>query len=104
MVALGSNAVAEIELAEDKGRFIARDADGNETGWIGYRLSEGVLNIWTTRTHPEARGKGVADAITSHVVKYAIDNKFAIDPTCWYSVEWFSKHPEFSRYLVDPGF
>jgi len=97
-------AVAKVENDQVKSRYVAYNAAGQEMGWLGYRLENGVLVIWTTRTEPEFRGRGVADQLTRHAVEAAVAANTPITPTCWYASEWIQKNPKYARYVTDPGF
>jgi len=96
--------VAKIKNEKIKGRYVAYNAAGTEMGWLGYRKNKGVLVIWTTRTEPEFRGRGVADALTRHVMEHAVAKNTPVAPECWYASEWIQKNPKFARYVTDPGF
>lgn len=97
-------AVAKVKNDKIKGRYVAYNAAGTEMGWLGYRKEKGVLVIWTTRTEPEFRGRGVADALTRHALDSAIKKGTPVQPDCWYASEWIQKNPRYARHVTDPGF
>jgi len=97
-------AVAKITNDKENGRYVAFNAGGDEMGWLGYRKEKGALVIWTTRTQPEFRGKGVADALTRYAVDKAVAKEMPISPVCWYASEWMHRNPKYLKYVTDPGF
>lgn len=97
-------AVARVENDTVKSRYVAFNAAGVEMGWLGYRSEKGVLVIWTTRTMPEFRGHGVADALTRKAADDAVAAGTPIDPICWYASEWMHHNPKYLKYVTDPGF
>jgi len=96
--------VAKVKNDRTKSRYVAYNAAGVEMGWLGYRKEKGVLVIWTTRTEPEFRGNGVADALTRHAMESAIAKGTPVQPDCWYASEWIQKNPKYARHVTDPGF
>jgi predicted GNAT family acetyltransferase len=88
----------------DNGRYVAYTKDGQEMGWLGYRIDKGVKVLYTTQTDPKFRGQGVADQMTRKAIDDAVAAKELIDPECWYASEWVNRNPKYSKYVTDPGF
>ena len=96
--------IANIVNDPAQGRYIAYNAGGAEMGWLGYRMENGVLVVWTTRTDPGFRGHGVADQLTRRALDDAVADGTPIDPVCWYASEWVHRNPKYARHVTDPGF
>ncbi|MCL1800199.1 MAG: N-acetyltransferase [Promicromonosporaceae bacterium] len=96
--------VASVENDGAGSRYVAHNRVGTEMGWLGYRDEKGVRVLWTTVTHPEFRGHGVASKMTRKVMDDAVASGTPIDPVCWYASEWVQRNPQYSKIITDPGF
>ena len=72
-----------------------RDA---ELTWV----ARGPLRIANhTWVPPEARGKGIAEALVQALVSDAREQGFKIDPQCSYVAAAFRRHPEWAALRAD---
>jgi uncharacterized protein len=75
---------------------------GGHVSELNYReVKEGVLEYFSTHTHPESRGLGIAGKITQAALEYAQQKKYKVIPTCWYVAEYLQKHPEFQNLKAE---
>ena len=64
--------------------------------------TRGAARIATrTFTPPEARGKGIAQALVEALVADAREQGFAIVPACSYVAAQFARHPEWADLRAD---
>jgi predicted GNAT family acetyltransferase len=89
------------EVINDKqgSRFVLTD-DGNEV-YVLYSLDQDTLDLYSTFTPPQLRGKGLASLVVKAAFEYAKENKLNVIPTCSY-VRWFvSQHKEYQSNVLD---
>ncbi|CAO4370534.1 Protein CBG10053 [Caenorhabditis briggsae] len=51
-------------------------------------LPNRVLDFQHTVTPEDQQGKGVARVLVKEGLKYAADNKYLVQPTCWYVAKY----------------
>jgi predicted GNAT family acetyltransferase len=64
------------------------------TASIRYIAFKGGLEVISTYVPAPLEGKGIASALTRHVVDYARQNGLKIVPSCSFTRAWFRRHPE----------
>jgi predicted GNAT family acetyltransferase len=74
------------------GRF-EMSVDGS-TAFIRYVVFDRGMEVVSTYVPVELEGKGIATALTKHVVNYARENHLMILPSCLFTRAWFRRHPE----------
>ncbi|KIH44771.1 hypothetical protein ANCDUO_25202 [Ancylostoma duodenale] len=56
---------------------------------LQYReLPNRVLDFEHTETPPDQQGKGIAKMLVKEGFKYAAENKYKVQPTCWYVAKY----------------
>ncbi|MGL5409650.1 MAG: GNAT family N-acetyltransferase [Shewanella sp.] len=78
-----------IEHQQDKQRFVI-PVDGHEAV-LEYRLDGKHINFCRTYVPDELRGKGLAERLVRHGLKWAKAQHFEIQASCWY-VQKFLKN------------
>lgn len=86
----------------DAHRYEAR-IDGELAGFIQYRQSVGLVNLFHTEVDDRFEGQGVGSALT----RFALDDLRADDSvravaTCPFIVKWIGTHPEYADALETP--
>ncbi|MGQ9643849.1 MAG: GNAT family N-acetyltransferase [Ignavibacterium sp.] len=88
-----------MEVKHDKlnKRFVL-EVEGQEV-YTAYSLDENVMELYTTYTPSNLRGKGLAEKVVRAAIEYAKENHFFIIPSCSYVAVFLQRHPEY-KYLV----
>lgn len=87
----------------DQHRYEAR-VDGELAGFIQYRESVGLVNLFHTEVDDRFEGQGIG----SKLARFALDD-LRDDPdrralaTCPFIVSWIGKHPEYAEALETPA-
>ena len=84
-------------------RYEAR-VDGELAGFVQYRQSVGLVNLFHTEVDDRFEGQGVGSALA----RFALDDLRADDSvrvvaTCPFIVKWIEKHPEYADALETPA-
>ena len=88
------------KIAEEDGRFIAKDAQGLEAGEVTFtRDGDEVLVINHTGVDPANRGQGVAEELVRHVVEKARNEGLKVEPVCSFAKKEFERKPEYREVL-----
>lgn len=69
------------------------------TAFITYKLRPGVITVLHTEVPPAVAGKGIASAMTRHVLDHIAHENLKLVPLCPYMAAYLKKHPEY-QYLV----
>ena len=62
-------------------------------------IEEGVVNVNHTFVHESQRGKKIAGKLMEELVKNLEKTNRKAILTCTYAISWFSKNPEYSRFI-----
>jgi hypothetical protein len=62
--------------------------------YITYKIIDDKLQLISTYTPEEFRGKGLARRLVDYAVEYAANNNLLIEPICSYAVRYFIKNPD----------
>jgi uncharacterized protein len=87
----------------DEHRYEAR-VDGELAGFVQYRASVGLVNLFHTEVDDRFEGHGIGSALA----RFALDDLRADDSvrivvTCPFIVDWIAKHPEYADVLETPA-
>jgi uncharacterized protein len=83
-----------VRIEHAPGRFVAR-LDGTEAVLL-YERHGDVLDIQSTYTPPEQRGRNVAALLTRAALDYARGEGLRVVPTCSYTRRYLERHPEWA--------
>lgn len=85
---------------EDANRYVLR-IDDELVAIVDYRINGTAISFTRTYTTPARRGQGFAAEITDFAVTDVESTSSRhIVPMCWYTGEWFEKHPERAALLT----
>ena len=73
---------ATIEHHEQAQKFTLTEQDDEVI--LQYRLSPGAIDFTQTYVPPHMRGRGLAESIVRHGLKWARDQGYDIHASCWY--------------------
>ena len=90
----------DIEVIHDKEkeRFVA-EVEGYKA-YLSYNIFNDKINLSSTFTPPELRGKGIAKIIVEYAFNYAKENNLKVIPTCSY-VQAFVERNDNYKDLLD---
>ncbi len=72
----------------------------NASSYVSYSLNDRIMELYTTYTPPQLRGKGLAEKVVKAALDYAKENNFVVIPTCSYVRVFIERHPEY-KSLTD---
>lgn len=70
-----------------------------QTAFVEYRLRPGVITVVHTGVPEALEGRGIAAALSQHVLEYIAAEKLQLVPLCPYLKLYLKRHPEY-QYLV----
>ncbi|MDP2365390.1 MAG: GNAT family N-acetyltransferase [Ignavibacteria bacterium] len=76
-------------------RFVI-SVDGNEV-YVLYAENKETLDLYSTYTPPQLRGKGLAEKVVLAAFEYAKEKNLKVIPSCWYVKKFLEKHTEFQK-------
>jgi predicted GNAT family acetyltransferase len=92
----------EISDATERNRFIAT-LDGEQAGFIVYRLRPGLLALIHTEVDERFEGHGIGGRLARFALEQARAKGLEVLPFCPFVNEWMKRHPEYSD-LVPPAY
>lgn len=72
----------------------------NASSYVSYSLNDRIMELYTTHTPLQLRGKGLAEKVVKAALDYAKENNFKVIPTCSYVRVFIERHPEY-KSLTD---
>ncbi len=72
----------------------------NASSYVSYSLSGKMMELYTTYTPPQLRGRGLAEKVVKAALEYAKENNLKVVPTCSYVRVFIQRHPEY-KSLTD---
>jgi uncharacterized protein len=70
-----------------------------QTAFVDYKLRRGVLWVLHTEVPPALEGRGIAGALSKHVLDYIATEKLQLVSLCPYLSGYLERHPEY-QFLV----
>ncbi len=67
----------------------------NASSYVSYSLNDKVMELYTTYTPPQLRGKGLAEKVVRAALNYAKENNLKVIPSCSYVRIFIERHPEY---------
>lgn len=80
-------------------RFVL-NVDGEEA-YVMYAEDKNTLELYSTYTSPNLRGRGLAALVVKAGFEYAKEKNLKVIPGCWYVREFAEKHPQYGEMLID---
>lgn len=65
-----------------------------------YHLTDGVMHMTHTETHPSLRGHGIAAALVQAALDHARAHGLKVAPHCSYVAAYMRRHPETQPLLA----
>lgn len=87
----------EVKHDKQNQRFVL-DIEGQEV-YIAYSLDGDVMELYTTYTPPNLRGKGYAEKVVRAAMEFAKENHYYVIPSCSYVAVFLQRHPDYN-YLI----
>lgn len=72
----------------------------DHVAYIRYVAFDGGMDILSTQVPSELEGRGIASALTKHVLEYAREHRLKIIPTCSFTVAYLRRHAEYKELEV----
>jgi predicted GNAT family acetyltransferase len=91
-----------ISDATERNRFIAT-LDGEQAGFIVYRLRPGLLALIHTEVEERFEGHGIGGRLARFALEQARAKGLEVLPFCPFVNEWMKRHPAYSD-LVPPAY
>ncbi|MGV3539329.1 MAG: GNAT family N-acetyltransferase [Rufibacter sp.] len=66
---------------------------------VEYRLMPGIITVLHTKVPEALGGRGIAAALTKHVLEHVENQHLELVPLCPYMKAYLQKHPEY-QHLV----
>lgn len=64
-----------------------------------YDESKNVIDLYSTYTPPQLRGKGLAAEVVKAALEYAKEKKIKVIPSCWYVRKFIDQNPEYQSLV-----
>ncbi len=77
--------------------FIEKDGSRSELRYR--RVSENVLDYFSTFVPPENRGQGLAEKLAESALDFALDHGYYVIPSCWYVSKYIDRHIKYQSLL-----
>jgi len=80
-------------------RFTLSSGEG-AAAVLDYRERDaGTLEYYHTFVPTSLRGRGVASRLVAHALRYAIEQRLSVIPTCPFVAAFIRRHPEYAAVL-----
>jgi hypothetical protein len=87
------------EVVNDKsGSRLVLEIEGDEV-YLLYDEKEDLLDLYSTYTPPNLRGKGLAAKVVKAALEYAKEKKLKVIPSCWYVRKFIEENPEYQNLV-----
>ncbi|GGK74023.1 GNAT family N-acetyltransferase [Rufibacter glacialis] len=70
-----------------------------KTAYIQYKVKENVMTVLHTIVPKELEGRGLAAAMSTHVLQYLAEEGMQVVPLCPYMSAFLKKHPEYQHLI-----
>jgi predicted GNAT family acetyltransferase len=89
------------EVINDKqgSRFVLNV--GGQKVYVLYREDKGTLDLYSTYTPNQLRGKGLAAKVVKAALEYAKEKRLKVIPNCWYVRKFIEKNSEYADLILN---
>ena len=88
----------EVKLDKENERFVA-EVEGR-IAYLSYNIFNDKINLSSTFTPPELRGKGIAKIVVEYAFNYAKENNLKVIPTCSYVRALVKRNDNYKNLLA----
>jgi predicted GNAT family acetyltransferase len=75
-------------------------SSGAAAAVLDYREHDSrTLEYYHTFVPPAMRGRGVASRLVAHALRYALEQRLAVIPTCPFVAAFIRRHPEYAAVV-----
>lgn len=74
------------------------EIEGDEV-YLMYDESKNVIDLYSTYTPPQLRGKGLAGKVVKAALEYAKGKNLKVIPSCWYVKKFIEDNPEYQSLI-----
>jgi uncharacterized protein len=75
-------------------------SSGAASAVLDYREHDSrTLEYYHTFVPPPMRGRGVASRLVAHALRYALEQRLAVIPTCPFVAAFIRRHPEYAAVV-----
>jgi len=85
-------------LNDKKGSRFVMNVDGHEV-YVLYAEDKDIIDLYSTYTPPQLRGKGLAALVVKTALEYAKEKNLKIIAGCWYVRKFIDKNQEYQNLL-----
>jgi len=87
----------DVKNDKHESRFVM-NVDGKEV-YVIYSEEKDTIELSSTYTPPQLRGKGLAEIVVKAALEYAKEKNLKVIPSCWYVAKFLEKHPEYKSLI-----
>lgn len=80
------------------GRRFFLEIESDEV-YLMYDESKNLIDLYSTYTPPQLRGKGLAAEVVKVALEYAKEKKLKVIPSCWYVRKFIDQNPEYQNLV-----
>ena len=85
-------------INDKQGNRFVLDVSGQEV-YILYTEDKNTMDLYSTYTSPQLRGKGLAEKVVLAAFEYAKEKNLKVIPSCWYVRKFLEKHAEYQNLV-----
>ncbi len=81
-------------INDKQGSRFVLSVEGNEV-YVLYTEDKETVELYSTYTPPQLRGKGLASVVVKAALEYAKGKKLKVVPACWYVRKFIEENQEY---------
>lgn len=86
-------------INDTQGNRFVFEVEGYEV-YVLYAEDKETLDLYSTYTPPELRGKGLAEKVVLAAFDYAKEKNLIVIPSCWYVRRFLEKNTEYQDQVI----
>lgn len=87
------------EVINDKqGSRFVMNVDGNEV-YVLYAEDKNAIDLYSTYTPPQLRGKGLASVVVKSALEYAKEKNLKVIAGCWYVRKFIDENQQYQNLI-----